>query len=65
VSWRIRQIGVYSRQTGALSAVDFHTTGLNIVTGVSSRGKSALLDIVDYCLCRAPVDERLTYFEIT
>ncbi|EJN34315.1 DUF3732 domain-containing protein [Pseudomonas sp. GM80] len=27
------------------------TKGLNIVTGVSKRGKSALIEIVDYCLC--------------
>ncbi len=27
------------------------TKGLNVVTGVSKRGKSALIEIVDYCLC--------------
>ncbi|UQS87912.1 hypothetical protein M5C90_19180 [Pseudomonas chlororaphis subsp. piscium] len=27
------------------------TKGLNIVTGASKRGKSALIEIVDYCLC--------------
>ena len=27
------------------------TKGLNIVTGLSKKGKSALIEIVDYCLC--------------
>ena len=50
MTWRIRQIGVYSSDKGEISSVTFKTHGLNIVTGLSGRGKSALIDIVDYCL---------------
>ena len=50
MSWRILKIGIYSRATGALRALTFSLTGLNIITGPSGRGKSAILDIVNYCL---------------
>jgi hypothetical protein len=50
MSFRIRSVGIYSRRDGALKSVLFNREGLSIVTGRSSRGKSALLDIVDYCL---------------
>jgi len=50
MSFRIVSIGIYSRRDGTLRRVDFNPVGLTVVTGRSSRGKSALLDIVDYCL---------------
>src|SRR5690349_14241304 len=50
MSFRLLSVGIYSRRDGALRRVHFHREGLSIVTGRSSRGKSALLDIVDYCL---------------
>ncbi len=50
MSWRLASIGVYSRATGELRLVDFNLHGLTIVSGKSRRGKSALLDILDYCL---------------
>ena len=31
-------------------SVDFHS-GLNVITGHSKKGKSALIEITDYCLC--------------
>jgi hypothetical protein len=51
MTWRLEKIGVYSSQTRELRSIPFRTSGLNIVTGPAARGKSALLDIVDYCLC--------------
>lgn len=49
---QIRSISVYSRD-GERRDVDFTLGALNVVTGASKTGKSALLDIVDYCWGRA------------
>ena len=49
---QIRAISVYSRD-GERRDVNFKLGALNIVTGASKTGKSALLDIVDYCWGRA------------
>ena len=48
---QIRAIVLYSR-TGRRRIVEFEPGSLNIVTGFSATGKSALLDIVEYCLGR-------------
>jgi hypothetical protein len=40
---------------GECRVVDFRPGELNIVTGVSKTGKSALLDIVDFCLGRSTI----------
>lgn len=45
---QLRAIGIYSNY-GELRQVAFELGKLNIVTGGSKTGKSALLDIVDYC----------------
>lgn len=50
MSFRLLSITIYPRHGGAVRSVNFRPNGLNIITGQSSRGKSALLDIVDYCL---------------
>ena len=52
MSLQIRSISVYSRY-GERRDVKFRLGALNIVTGTSKTGKSALLDIVDYCWGRA------------
>ena len=44
-------IALYSR-SGEREVVDFVPGALNIVTGESKTGKSALLAIVDFCLGR-------------
>lgn len=49
---QIRSISIYSRE-GERRDVNFRLGALNIVTGASKTGKSALLDIVDYCWGRA------------
>ncbi|MEU9616960.1 DUF3732 domain-containing protein [Streptomyces sp. NPDC048209] len=48
---QIRSIILYSK-SGEKRVLDFRLGELNIVTGASETGKSALLDIVDYCLGR-------------
>ncbi len=45
---QIRAVSIYSRD-GERRNVAFKLDALNIVTGASKTGKSALLDIVDYC----------------
>ena len=44
----VRRIGLISK-TGEVRKVDLGP-GLNIITGDSKTGKSALIEIVDYCL---------------
>jgi hypothetical protein len=48
---QISQIVLYS-QTGKTRTVHFRLGALNVVTGISASGKSALLHIVEYCLGR-------------
>ena len=48
---QIREIVLYNR-SGEPRSVEFTPGELNIVTGDSKTGKSALLDIVEYCLGR-------------
>ncbi|MFI1106262.1 DUF3732 domain-containing protein [Streptomyces melanogenes] len=48
---QIRSIILYSK-SGEKRVLDFRLGELNIVTGTSQTGKSALLDIVDFCLGR-------------
>lgn len=49
---QIRSIAIYSRNHER-HEVNFRLGALNIVTGASKTGKSALLDIVDYCWGRS------------
>lgn len=51
MSFTIRAIVIYSH-TGAQRIIPFRSHGLNIITGKSKTGKSAIIDIVDYCLGR-------------
>jgi hypothetical protein len=46
---QISQIVLYSKD-GRIRTVDFKLGAVNIITGGSNRGKSALIAIVDYCL---------------
>jgi hypothetical protein len=48
---QIEQIALYHHD-GRSHVLRFELNALNIVTGVPRRGKSALLEIVDYCLGR-------------
>ena len=51
VSFSIDAIVLYSH-AGDTRTVKFRKNGLNIVTGKSKTGKSAIIDIIDYCLGR-------------
>ena len=49
---KIRSIHIYSHD-GQRRDLVFHVDGLNVITGRSSTGKSALSDIVEYCMGRS------------
>jgi phage shock protein A len=55
---RLSELILYSHD-GAVRTVKFATTGLNIITGESKSGKSAIIHIVDYCMgsdeCHIPL----------
>lgn len=52
MSLQVRAIAIYSHD-GECRVVRFKLGRLNIVTGASKTGKSALLDIIDYCWGRS------------
>lgn len=49
---QIRSIVLYNFE-GATRSLDFRSGEVNIITGKSRTGKSAIIDIVDYCLGRS------------
>ncbi|MEY8798736.1 DUF3732 domain-containing protein [Leisingera sp. XS_AS12] len=49
MSFIIRSIVVYSH-TGEARPIHLNSNGLTIITGKSKTGKSAIIDIIDYCL---------------
>ena len=66
----IKSIHVYSHD-GRRRDLEFHTSGLNIITGRSSTGKSALSDIVEYCMgqsdCNVPegvIRDKVSWFAV-
>lgn len=51
MSFSIKSMVLYSH-AGDIRTIYFDVDGLNIITGKSKTGKSAIIDIVDYCLGR-------------
>jgi DNA repair ATPase RecN len=51
LSFSIKAIVVYSR-SGVVRPISLRENGLNVITGRSKTGKSAIIDIIDYCLGR-------------
>ncbi|MDC5342115.1 hypothetical protein OHW48_18680 [Acinetobacter baumannii] len=49
---KISKIFIYSYD-GRIREIKFRTSGVNIITGAKSTGKSSILDIVDYCSGRS------------
>lgn len=50
MSWRIKSLILYQRNGNDKRILKFHTHGLNVITGNSQTGKSAVLDILNYVL---------------
>lgn len=50
MTFQIQNVTIYGKQPDQIRTVPFRPGELNIVTGDSRRGKSALLTIIDYCL---------------
>lgn len=66
----IRDILIYSR-AGEMRRICFNLHGLNIVTGRSSTGKSALSDIVEYCMGQSdfnipegPIRDKVAWYAV-
>lgn len=51
MSFSIKAIVIYGRN-GEIRTITFKQSGLSIITGKSKTGKSAIIDIIDYCLGR-------------
>lgn len=49
---KIRSIHIYSHD-GQRRNIQFNVDGLNVITGHASTGKSALIDIIEYCMGRS------------
>src|ERR1043166_7805131 len=52
VSLQISKLILYSRKD-QIRELKFRTSGLNVLTGASKTGKSAIIDIIDYCTGRS------------
>ena len=67
---KIKSIHIYSHG-GQRRDLEFHVDGLNVITGRSSTGKSALSDIVEYCMgqsdCNVPegvIRDKVAWFAV-
>jgi uncharacterized protein DUF3732 len=67
---KIQSIHIYSHD-GQRRDLNFHVAGLNVITGRSSTGKSALSDIVEYCMgqsdCNVPegvIRDKVAWFAV-
>lgn len=58
MTWTLEKIALYSKTKPNPHIIKFPSHGVSIITGRSQRGKSAILEIVDYCLlsksCKIP-----------
>ncbi len=66
----IREIIIYSHY-GQIRRISFNLSGLSIITGRSSTGKSALSDIVEYCMGRSsfnipegPIRDKVAWYAV-
>ncbi len=67
---KIKSIHIYSHD-GQRRDIEFHVDGLSVITGRSSTGKSALSDIVEYCMgqsdCNVPegvIRDKVAWFAV-
>ena len=50
MTWRIKSLILYQRDGADRRTLNFNTHGVNVITGDSGTGKSAVLDIINYIL---------------
>jgi hypothetical protein len=50
LTFRIRDLYLYGRRIDKVQEINFKVGDLNIITGASATGKSAFLQIIEYCL---------------
>lgn len=57
--FQIRKLILWPRASGAPRELNFHIGAVNVISGASKTGKSAVIPIIDYCLaadkCAIPV----------
>lgn len=49
---KLKSLHLYSH-SGEIRSVNFKKNGLNIITGLSSTGKSSIINIIEYCMGRS------------
>lgn len=66
----VEEIAIYSHD-GRMRSIRFNAGRLNVLTGESKTGKSALLDIVEFCLGRStflvpagPITQRVSWYGV-
>ena len=64
MSLQLAKLILYN-QDGEVRELLFRTGALNILTGASKTGKSAIIDIVDYCTGRGECKSLTASFENT
>lgn len=52
----INKVLLWSSKTGYLRQVNFKSNKVNLITGTNDRGKTAILEIISYCLLSEKVD---------
>jgi len=55
MSFQLKRLAIYSRG-GDCRTLDFKLGAVNVITGASQTGKSALIQIIEYCLGRTDFD---------
>lgn len=57
--FQLRKLILWPRHNGEPRVVEFHPGVVNVISGASKTGKSAVIPIIDYCLasdkCAIPV----------
>ena len=48
---QLKEVAIYSLDGSKRRIITFETGKLNIIYGASQTGKSAIIPIIDYCLC--------------
>lgn len=49
---KLKSLHIYSH-CGEIRSINFNENGLNIITGLSSTGKSSIINIIEYCMGRS------------
>ena len=51
MQFQIKHLILWPRSANSPRVIDFHLGQVNVISGASQTGKSAVIPIIDYCLC--------------